>query len=196
VYAERPRLLNAKGHNSMSFQAMAWAIKQELDTPIAKLLLVMIANYAGDDGTCYPSQKLLAIDCACTDRAVGTWLATFEERGLISREDRYRPDGSQTTDLIRLHLPPEMVSGGPPKSKGVGGRSDFTPLTSQSNQGKINNKKDGPTDRVWVMQGSAEWEAVTRARGGLTPPTMQRGVEYGWYVDKLDLEAAMKAATP
>ncbi|HAI38141.1 MAG TPA: helix-turn-helix domain-containing protein, partial [Maribacter sp.] len=32
----------------MSFQAMAWAVKQETDSPLSKLILLMIANYADE----------------------------------------------------------------------------------------------------------------------------------------------------
>ena len=34
----------------MSFQAMAWAVKQNTKSPVSKLVLLMIANYADEKG--------------------------------------------------------------------------------------------------------------------------------------------------
>lgn len=95
----------------MSFKAMTWALEQNVGSPVGKLLLVMIANYADQDGTCFPSQKTLAEECEVTDRTVRDWLAKFEETSLISRTERRRKDGYRTSDLIKVHMPlPESIS--------------------------------------------------------------------------------------
>lgn len=90
---------------------MTWALDQNVGNPVGKLLLVMIANYADQDATCFPSQKTLAEECEVTDRTVRDWLAKFEETGLIQRTERRRKDGYRTSDMIKLLMPlPETVS--------------------------------------------------------------------------------------
>jgi hypothetical protein len=44
----------------MSWQATAWAEKQVTGSPARKVLLLVLANYADEDGICWPSQETLA----------------------------------------------------------------------------------------------------------------------------------------
>ena len=43
----------------MSFQAMAWAIKQKAGDSGCRLLLLVLSNYADEDYRAWPSQTLL-----------------------------------------------------------------------------------------------------------------------------------------
>ena len=88
----------------MSFQAMAWAIKQKAGNATGKAVLLMLANYADEDGICFPSQNTLANECECSTRAISNWLKRFEEAGLIARETRYGQLGYRTSDVIRLSI--------------------------------------------------------------------------------------------
>lgn len=74
-----------------------------------KFLLLMLANYAGQDGTLFHSQARMAVDTSMTDRSIRTHLATLEARGLLRRTARYNR-GSRTSDLIALTFIPEAVS--------------------------------------------------------------------------------------
>ena len=51
----------------MSFRAVNFSLKQQMDRSSDKFLLLCIANYAQDDGTAYPSQLRLQAD-TCLDR--------------------------------------------------------------------------------------------------------------------------------
>ncbi|WP_420354814.1 helix-turn-helix domain-containing protein [Bartonella choladocola] len=88
----------------MSFQAMAWAIKQKAGNATGKAVLLMLANYADEDGICFPSQSTLATECECSTRAISNWLKRFEDAGLIARETRYGQLGYRTSDVIRLSM--------------------------------------------------------------------------------------------
>jgi hypothetical protein len=44
----------------MSWQATAWAEKQKTGAPARKVLLMILANYADENGLCWPSQARLA----------------------------------------------------------------------------------------------------------------------------------------
>lgn len=114
----------------MSIQAVAWAIRQRTGSPRAKLVLIAAANYADEDGICWPSQQRLADDTEMTPRTVRAALADLEAAGILSRDERRRPDGGRTSDVIKLHIsaacddtprkniphPPEKYSGAPRKS--------------------------------------------------------------------------------
>jgi len=86
----------------MSFQALAATIKITNVTTSQKLLLICIANYAGDQFTAFPSQTTLARDACMTRETVNRNLLALEKLGLISREVRSRENGSQTTSIITL----------------------------------------------------------------------------------------------
>ena len=88
----------------MSVQAISWALGVSTGDPAAKCLLLALANYADDEGLCWPSQERLAADTEMTDRTVRTKLRGLEEAKLISRKSRRSNTGWRTSDLYPLHL--------------------------------------------------------------------------------------------
>ena len=68
----------------MSFQAMAWAVKQNTKSPVSKLVLLMIANYADEKGEAYPSQDHLAKLCQCTRVSVNKHVKELERSKYLS----------------------------------------------------------------------------------------------------------------
>lgn len=97
----------------MSVQAIGWALAQTVGSSSAKSVLVAIANYADENGQCWPSQGRIASDTELTDRSVRTAMALLEENGFINRAERRRPDGSRATDTISLIMQPEKFSAPP-----------------------------------------------------------------------------------
>lgn len=98
----------------MSFEALAWASDIEGVPTTQKCLLVMLANYAGSDGTCFPSQDLLAKKVGCTVKTIQNTIPKLVEAGLITVEERRTPDGRQTSSLYTL-LPSENASRSTPR---------------------------------------------------------------------------------
>jgi DNA-binding MarR family transcriptional regulator len=88
----------------MSFEAMAWAIKQEVGNTTAKFVLLMVANYADEQGRAWPSQERLAEGIEASRHTVMRALDFLEEGGFMARERRHRADGSRAADVIRLDL--------------------------------------------------------------------------------------------
>lgn len=86
----------------MSFQAMAWAVRQNTGSTIGKCILLMLANYADSEGQCFPSYDRIAKDCECSRRSVICWIERLEEKGLLTKEVRRRKDGTQTSNYITL----------------------------------------------------------------------------------------------
>lgn len=86
----------------MSIQAVAWAIDQKTGSAAGKVVLLCLANYADEEGKCWPSQETIAAETELSERSVREWLQKLEEVGLLSREKRRRDDGYRASDLIRL----------------------------------------------------------------------------------------------
>lgn len=86
----------------MSIQAVAWAIDQKTGSSAGKVVLICLANYADEDGKCWPSQATIAAETELSERSVREWLQKLEEAGFVSREPRRRDDGYRASDLIRL----------------------------------------------------------------------------------------------
>lgn len=66
----------------MCNQALTWAFKQKLPGPL-KFVLVALAEMAGRDGQCYPSQTLLAERCGTTRANICRRIRELVARGLI-----------------------------------------------------------------------------------------------------------------
>lgn len=87
----------------MSFQAMAWAVRQKLPCP-QKIVLVMLADrHNSDTGRCDPSHDRLAIDCGLTRRSVMDQLAKLSQAGFICTQNR-QIDKLKTSNQYTLML--------------------------------------------------------------------------------------------
>jgi hypothetical protein len=69
----------------MSFQAMAWAIQQRTGDPLAKLLLLALANYADEHNESWPSLSRLADDLELSRRSITNKLEVLEQNNLVMR---------------------------------------------------------------------------------------------------------------
>lgn len=72
----------------MSFQAMAWAISQEIPRTCEKFLLVMLGNYADQKGYCYPSIDKLALELSQDRKTVIKSLKSLMDIGLLKDSGR------------------------------------------------------------------------------------------------------------
>jgi len=86
----------------MSVQAITWALSFDVETASEKAILLVLANYADGAGVCFPGQENIAKQAACSERTVRRILESFEQRGIITRIERRRRDGSRTSDSIFL----------------------------------------------------------------------------------------------
>ena len=73
----------------MSIKAMNWAWSVERLRPAERLVLLALADYADETGSCFPSQDALAERACCSTRTVRRVLDLFEEVGILSRSYRY-----------------------------------------------------------------------------------------------------------
>ncbi|WP_210482720.1 helix-turn-helix domain-containing protein [Microvirga antarctica] len=131
----------------MSFQAMAWAAAQKTGSPARKALLLAIANYADEDGVCWPSRETLADDSEQSVDSVDRHLRELEASGFIRRTSRggRRPDGGEQSKLItilysRERLKNDLAANRGSDHKGLGPQPQFAAEGSAANSPDLSRK--------------------------------------------------------
>lgn len=89
---------------AVSWQATAWAVKQRTGNPALKLLLLTLANYADDEGCCWPSQKTLSEDTEQSADSVQRKLKQLEASGLIRKVVRLGKQGRWSSRTYFLDM--------------------------------------------------------------------------------------------
>lgn len=89
----------------MSFRHMAWAMETKIGDPLAKLLLVALADRADKDtGQCWPSLARLCEDTEMSMATVTRRLHYLEEQRFIQREQRDQKSTLYTLSLTERPL--------------------------------------------------------------------------------------------
>jgi DNA-binding transcriptional ArsR family regulator len=99
----------------MSIRALDWAWRQECVNPQEKLVLLALADHAGQDGTCYPATGSIAEKCQMSAQSVRRHLTALEARGVIEKiERRRRKDGTLSVWIYGLKVDQSsLASSGP-----------------------------------------------------------------------------------
>lgn len=129
----------------MSLAMMSWAFLQKDLRPIEKIVLLVLSDYANDDGECYPGQAKIAERADCSERTVRTALKSLAERGLISSVERRRDDGYRTSNLYILNIPGRADSAGEDSYRQNEG-------TSPAKTGDLTGKNDTPHRKLFAGQ--------------------------------------------
>jgi predicted AAA+ superfamily ATPase len=87
----------------MSFQAMAWAIKQEAPTK-PKFVLLVLANYADERGVAWPSLAVLTRDTKIKRSTLIECLKKLVDLDLIDKVKRYKGN-LKVSNTYRLKMP-------------------------------------------------------------------------------------------
>ncbi len=105
----------------MSNQAINWAYKQQIKGSGRKFVLVALADFADEDGSCFPSQARIAAMTGQSRVSVNTHMKALEESGHIVRERRADKDGYRQTDRFYLQMPTSKIltQDEPPMSKSL-----------------------------------------------------------------------------
>lgn len=158
----------------MSLQAITGALALRGYAASEKLLLIAWANYADENGRCYPSQRRIAADTGLSDRQIRTIAANLEARGAIQRLERRRPDGSRSTDLITLCclIQAEVTSGGVRKS--LPGGAEVTSGQNLSSNHKVLKEPSLASKRVPESWKPSEEDYAVGTEEGLTAPEIIR----------------------
>jgi len=93
----------------MSLHAMSWAreVMPEMPESIKagpRLLLLLMADYANEQGVCWPSVRRLADEMACSRSTVQRAIEALVEHGIMTVVARKTPTGRQTSNFYRLAM--------------------------------------------------------------------------------------------
>lgn len=72
----------------MSNAAINWVRLKPCPNPTTKLVLFLLANYADDAGSCYPSERHLAEVCGIAERSVRRSIKNLSDLGYIQIKRR------------------------------------------------------------------------------------------------------------
>ncbi len=128
----------------MSIECLNQAIKIEGLTPTKKLILILLANYADDQNTCYPSYKhIVKIVGLKTVKGIQKAIKEFEELGLLRIEHRILENGSYTSNKYHLMLGGVISDPTPIKDVRVGSQT--------TNNTKDNTKTNTQFEKFWEL---------------------------------------------
>ncbi|WP_405999386.1 helix-turn-helix domain-containing protein [Streptomyces sp. NBC_00829] len=92
----------------MSIEAVAWAFKQKIPNPGAKLVLLALCDYADEAWSCFPGQETLADKTSQGERTVRRHLDWLEQHGFIISRARFA-EGRRTSNRYTIHSPRPAV---------------------------------------------------------------------------------------
>jgi hypothetical protein len=88
----------------MSHKATAWAFEQDPESITHKLVLILLADWADENGLAFPRQETIAVKACSSVRTVGRALADLEAEGYLKQVKQRRRDGRQGSSLYQLNF--------------------------------------------------------------------------------------------
>ncbi len=105
----------------MSWGALAWATESEVGSSAAEFILILLANKADENFSCYPSIRTLMAESNAGRSTVLRALRDLETRGFISRRPQFHDSGARLFSTLPLPVLPTCASSlpgpdtGPPR---------------------------------------------------------------------------------
>ena len=186
---------------AMSWKALDWATELDIDSPTAKFILLLLANKADEDYSCFPSVSTLMAESSAGRSTVLRALKKLEDDGLITRNPQFHDSGARRATRYYLNHPlaPDLAltprpDTGPP-------RPDTTPAPSQpwtggvsnrnttgvSNRDPLNPTSEPPTEprsEALTVIKRLPWKIGLRDARNLAP-TLVDALTAGWTTDSL-----------
>lgn len=94
----------------MSVKALTWAFAQKPTRPVDKLVLLAMADWANDAGSCFPSRKLIADRALCSVDTVDRSIKRLTTAGLLSKAPRDSARGGLSSNEYRLAVGGEVAA--------------------------------------------------------------------------------------
>jgi Helix-turn-helix domain len=135
------------GLTAMSWKAVDWATDSHVGSSAAKFILILLANKADENFSCYPSIRTLMAESGASRSTVLRALRELETRGFITRRPQFHDSGARRSTRYYLNHPqaphispgPDMTPPGPDMTPSPSG-SDIRP--SQCDTGPV-RQRDG-----------------------------------------------------
>lgn len=94
----------------MSLIAISLTIQAKINNPLAKLILLLLADrHNSDTGECFPSLSRLTEDSGLGRATVIRKLEWLQTNGFITAHERRRPSGSRRSNAYTLHFVPDLT---------------------------------------------------------------------------------------
>src|SRR5262245_43683305 len=109
----------------MSWKAVDWATDSHVGSSAAKFILILLANKADENFSCYPSIRTLMAESGSARSTVLRALREMEPGGVSTRPAQFDDSGARRPTRYYLHHPlaPHISPGADPMPPGV----DLTP---------------------------------------------------------------------
>jgi DNA-binding transcriptional MocR family regulator len=130
----------------MSWKALYWATESEVESAIAKFILLLLANKANENFSCYSSIRTLIAESGASRSTVLRALQKLETEGYVARNPQFHDSGAQRVNRYYLNhplartyphprpdaRPPGLDAGRAPSQRGTPGVSERDPLNPTS----------------------------------------------------------------
>lgn len=127
----------------MSIEAVAWALNVRVKDPMAKLVLIALANHANHDNWCYPSRKRISEYAECSLDTVDRRIGYLMKIGLVQKERRNSDRGDQTSNYYYLNVEP-LTAATPAANSG----HPAAELSGPNHKGKNGTPEGVPGERA------------------------------------------------
>ncbi|WP_157118294.1 helix-turn-helix domain-containing protein [Mycobacterium sherrisii] len=180
----------------MSWEALAWAKDLDISHPVAKFILVLLANKADEDFSCYPSIRTLMAESGAGRSTVLRAQSYLEAQGFMTRRPQFHDSGARRSTRYYLnhprtpHLPPGPDPGSPSPSAGRGSSHGGTGAVSNRvptgvpDRDPLNPSTETPSepgDAAALVLGTVieSWKLRTRDANSLLP-AIKSALTRGW----------------
>ncbi len=102
---------------------LAWKLRLKQLSSGDKLVLLTLADYANDDGDCWPSIKSLAEKCSMHQRNVIKHLNKLVTIGLVVKRYRHDKKGYRRSSFYNLNLDQNLGGETPPRTPSLSGET-------------------------------------------------------------------------
>ncbi|PXX15871.1 ArsR family transcriptional regulator [Paraburkholderia tropica] len=154
----------------MSFQAMTWAVEQDLPA-LQKLVLLMLANRTNPDtGRCDPSHDKLSADCGMSKDSVKRAIAELADKGLLDIR-RQAQNGVNLPNQYTLRVGSSVGVVGADSTYGVGADSTQGGCLQQGGVGADSTTKhEVKTEKKLSLLSDSKfddaWKSYPKREGG------------------------------
>lgn len=181
----------------MSWKALDWATDINVGSPTMRLILVLLANKADEQFSCYPSVRTLMAESCAARSTVLNALNRLEHEGLIKRVAQYHESGAQRCSRYFLNHPdaPHLKAGpdsGPPGPQG--GRAGSRPMTGGvqdldppgvRHPNALNPPEESPSEPSSLLRSMpVPWRLTDREATKLSP-AIECALASGWTAQSL-----------
>ena len=180
----------------MSWEALAWAKDSDIAHPVAKFILVLLANKADENFSCYPSIRTLMAESGAGRSTILRALSYLETRGFMSRRPQFHDSGARRSTRYYLnhpraqHLPPGSDPGSPRPAAGRGPSRIETGTVSKRHPPRVpqrdplNPSTESPSEpgdaAVLVLESvTRAWKLGTQDARSLRP-AIESALARGW----------------